>query len=98
MQEEILKLEKDFAQAIIKNDAEAIGRILGDDRIIIDSDGGIIEKARFLGVIKSRTLSHELMDSDDIRVRMYGNTATVTALTTTTSGPLIEGSHREEST
>jgi hypothetical protein len=37
MQEEILKLEKDFAQAIIKNDSEAIGRILADDWIISSS-------------------------------------------------------------
>lgn len=83
MQEEILKLEKEFGQAIIKNDAEAIGRFLADDWIIIDPDGGIIDKARFLDVIKSGALSHEAMDSDDSRVRFYGDTAVVTALTTT---------------
>ncbi len=82
MQEEILKLEQEFGQAMIKNDADAIGRFLADDWIIIDPDGGIIERARFLDVIKSGTLSHEAMDSNDIRVRIYGNTATVTALTT----------------
>jgi ketosteroid isomerase-like protein len=82
MQEEILKLEKEFGQAMIKNDVEAIGRILADDWIIIDPDGGVIDRSRFLSVIRSGALSHEAMDSDDIRVRIYGNTATVTALTT----------------
>jgi ketosteroid isomerase-like protein len=82
MQEEILKLEKEFGQAIIKNDPEAIGRFLADDWIIIDPDGGIIDRSRFLDVIRSGALSHELMDSDDVRVRIYGDAATVTALTT----------------
>ena len=53
MQEEILKVEKEFGQAIIKNDPEAIGRFLADDWIIIDPDGGIVDKSRFLGVIRS---------------------------------------------
>jgi ketosteroid isomerase-like protein len=83
MQEEILKVEKEFGQAIIKNDPEAIGRFLADDWIIIDPDGGIVDKSRFLGVIRSGTLGHEVMDSDDVRVRIYGDAATFTALTTT---------------
>jgi len=66
MQEEILKIEKDFGQAITKNDADAVGQFLADDWIIIDPDGGVIDKARFLGVIKSGALTHEQMDSDDV--------------------------------
>ena len=38
MQEEILKMEKDFGQAVIKNDADAVGQFLTDDWIIIDPD------------------------------------------------------------
>jgi ketosteroid isomerase-like protein len=83
MQEELLRIEKAFSQAIAANDAEAVGRFLADDWIIIDPDGGIIDKTRFLDVIKSGALTHELMESDDSRVRIYGNTAMVTALTTT---------------
>jgi ketosteroid isomerase-like protein len=83
MREEILGIEKEFGQAIIKNDWESIGRFLADDWIIIDPDGGIVDKSRFLGVIRSGALSHEKMDSDDVRVRIYGDAATVTALTST---------------
>lgn len=82
MQEELLRLEKEFAQAVVKNDADAVGRFLADDWIIVDPDGRIIDKSRFLGVIKSGALSHEIMESDDLRVRLYGNTAVVTALAT----------------
>jgi ketosteroid isomerase-like protein len=84
MQDEVLRVEKEFSQAIVKNDAEAVGRFLADDWIIIDPDGGIIDKASFLGVIRSGALTHEMMESDDTLVRIYGNTAIVTALTTTT--------------
>jgi ketosteroid isomerase-like protein len=84
MNEEIRKLEEEFGQAMIQNDADAIGRFLADDWIIVDPDGGIIDKARFLGVIKSGALTHQAMDSSEMRIRIYANTATVTALTTST--------------
>ncbi|HZA38518.1 MAG TPA: nuclear transport factor 2 family protein [Candidatus Baltobacteraceae bacterium] len=83
MKEELLKLEKEFTQAIVKNDADAITRFLADDWIIIDADGGIVDKARFLGVIKSGALTHEMMESDEVAVRIYGEAAVVTGLTAT---------------
>jgi len=79
-EEELLKLEKQFAAAIVKNDPEAIERFVADDWIIINADGGMIDKERFLGVIKSGALTHETMESDEIRVRIYGESAVVTAL------------------
>ena len=68
-QEAILELERRFGEAMIRNDADAIGRLLSDDWIIIDPDGGVIDRSRFLAVIKSGALKHEAMDSEDIRVR-----------------------------
>jgi ketosteroid isomerase-like protein len=81
MEEEVLKMERRFANAIVKNDPEAIGRFVADEWIIINADGGIIDRKRFLEVIKSGTLTHEMMESDDIRVRVYGDSAVVSALT-----------------
>jgi ketosteroid isomerase-like protein len=83
MEEEILELEKGFTDAIAKNDPEAIKRFVTDDWIIINADGGIISRERFLEVIKSGALTHEMMESDDMRVRVYGHSAVVTALTRT---------------
>jgi ketosteroid isomerase-like protein len=80
---ELLNMEEEFTMAIARNDPEAIGRFVTDDWIIINADGGIIDKERFLGVIKSGTLTHEMMESDDIRLRCYGNSAVVSALTRT---------------
>ena len=56
---------------------------VADDWVIIGPDGRIIEKERFLGVIKSGALTHETMESDEIRVRVFGDSAVVTALTRT---------------
>jgi ketosteroid isomerase-like protein len=81
VENELLKVEKEFTDAIAKNDPEAIERFVTDDWIIINADGRIIEKKRFLEVIKSGALIHEMMQSDDIRVRVYGDSAVVSALT-----------------
>ena len=83
MEQDLLKLEEEFTRAIMQNDPEAIGRFVADDWVIIGPDGRIIDKERFLGVIKSGALTHEMMESDDIRVRVYGDSAVVTALTRT---------------
>jgi len=44
---------------MIQNDADAIGLFLSDDWTIIDPDGDVIDKPRFLAVIRSGALKHE---------------------------------------
>src|SRR6516164_8033207 len=83
MEEELLKLERAFADAIIKNDLKSIGRIVADDWIIVDPNGEIVDRARFFEVIKSGALTHDIMESEDLRVRVYGDSAVVTAITRT---------------
>ena len=83
MEEELLKLERAFADAIIKNDLESIGRIVADDWIIVDANGEIVDRTRFFEVIKSGALTHDIMESEDFRVRVYGESAMVTAITST---------------
>jgi ketosteroid isomerase-like protein len=81
MEEELVKVEEEFADAIVKNNPDEVRQFVADDWIIINADGGIIDRERFLEVIKSGTLTHEMMESDDIRVRVYGDSAVVSALT-----------------
>jgi ketosteroid isomerase-like protein len=82
-EEELLKLENAFAEAIVNNDLEGIGRLVADDWIIIDPNGEIVDRARFFEVIKSGSLTHEMMQSEDLRVRVYEDSAVVTAVTRT---------------
>ena len=81
MEQDLLKLENAFAEAIVKNDLEGIGRIVADDWIIIDPNGEIVDRTRFFEVIKSGALTHDTMESEDFRVRVYGDSAVVTAIT-----------------
>lgn len=83
MEEELLKLEKAFAEAIAKNDLEGIARLVTDDWIVVDPNGEIVDRKRFFEVIKSGALTHDMMESEDFRVRVYGNSAAVTAITRT---------------
>lgn len=81
MEEELLKVEKGFTDAIARNDLKAIERFVTEDWIIINADGGTIDRERFLEVIKSGALTHNMMETDDMRVRVYGDSAVVTAVT-----------------
>ena len=83
MEEELLKIEEEFAEAIVKNDLEGLGRLVADDWIIIDPNGEIVDRTRFFEVIKSGALTHDMMESEDFRVRVYADSAVVTAITST---------------
>jgi ketosteroid isomerase-like protein len=64
-------------QAMVTNDADAIGAFMSDDWIIIGSDGKTGDRATFLGLIRSGALTHDVMESHDMDVRIYGETAVV---------------------
>lgn len=76
---ELIRVAHDWDRAMVQNDADAIGRYMADDWTIIGADGSMSDKATFLGLVKSGALSHDTMESDDVRVRLYGDTAIVMA-------------------
>jgi ketosteroid isomerase-like protein len=82
-EQELLKVEKEFAKAIVKNDLEGIERLVAVDWIIVGPDGEIVERARFFEVIKSGAMAHDAMESEDFRIRIYGDSAVVTGITRT---------------
>ena len=82
VQEELLTFEEEFSQAVAANDAAAIGRFVADDWVIVDAEGSVIDRRRFISVIESGALTHESMESTDVEVRVHGDTAVVTAITT----------------
>jgi ketosteroid isomerase-like protein len=64
---------------MVENDAEAIGRYMADDWTIIGSDGTVGDKSNFLGAVKSGALTHDVMETHDMKVRVYGDTAVTTS-------------------
>ena len=91
MQEELLTFEREFTQAVAGNDVAAIGRFVADDWMIVDADGGVIDRSRFLYVIESGALSHESMESTDVEVRLHGDTAVITGITTSSGTFMGQG-------
>jgi ketosteroid isomerase-like protein len=76
---ELIDLAHEWDRAMVENDVAAIGRYMADDWTIVGSDGSMSDKATFLGLVKSGTLSHDVMESEDLRVRVYGDTAVLTS-------------------
>ena len=78
-EEELKRVAVEWDRAMVENDAEAIGRYMADDWTIIGPDGSVSDKARFLGLVKSGLLTHDVMESHDVSVRVYGDAAVVIA-------------------
>ncbi len=66
-------------RAIVENDPEAIGRYMADDWTIIGPDGSVGGRQNFLDLVKSGALTHDVMESNEMQVRVYGDTAVVVA-------------------
>ena len=82
---ELLELSSGWAEAMVSNDTERIGSFMADDWVIV-SDRGISEKERFLGFVASGDLTHSSFDMvGDARIRVYGDTAVLTARVTNTA-------------
>src|SRR5688572_21026182 len=60
-------------RAMISNDPVAIGQFMADDWVIVGPDGSVDGKERFLALIASGDLSHDVMESHELRVRLFGD-------------------------
>jgi len=78
-EEELIGVAHEWDRAMVENDAEAIGRYMADDWEIIGPDGSGSDKATFLELVKSGALTHDVMESENLKVRVYGDTAVVIA-------------------
>ena len=74
---ELIDVSTAWDRAMVENDAEAIGRYMTDDWTIVGSDGAVTDKATFLGLVASGVVSHDVMESADFDIRVYGETAVV---------------------
>jgi FKBP-type peptidyl-prolyl cis-trans isomerase len=78
VQEQLKKLEEEWATAYIKGDAAALSRILADDYYLIDENGSISDKAQCIKDLTSGGLVFESIKFDNLTVRVYGSFAVVT--------------------
>ena len=76
---ELLRLVADWDRAMVENDADTIGAFMADEWVIIGPDGHVGSKAEFLALVRSGALTHDVMESHDVDVRLYGDAALVIA-------------------
>jgi ketosteroid isomerase-like protein len=75
-EDELIQLEKQWAQAGPKGDVGFFDRIAADDYVIVDIDGNVRNKQDEVANFRKESQSSQSVD--DMRVRVYGETAVVT--------------------
>src|SRR5215475_577176 len=72
-------LEEQWRQAIISNNVTEMDHLLADDYIGISANGTVETKAQALAQRKAGTVQIKSLDLNDLKVRVYGDTAVVTS-------------------
>ena len=78
--DEVAGLDTEYQSAVARNDANAMARILADDFVLISSTGRTFRKDDLLAEARSGQIVYERQDDTDRAVRVWGDTAVVTAL------------------
>jgi ketosteroid isomerase-like protein len=76
---EIETLEMQWRQAQLSNDVGVMDRLLADDYVGISANGIIETKSEALALRRAGTLHITSLDINDLKVRIYGDTAVVTS-------------------
>src|SRR5262245_5802506 len=80
--EEIRKIDRERIQAQVNADAAALDRIYADDFIGIGPSGTLRTKKDVLADFASGSLKFQSITTDDVQIRVYGNAAVETGLST----------------
>src|ERR1700719_811540 len=81
---EVLRVDEELRQAFLQHDAAALKRLLADDWKVIHVNGREQTKAQFIDAIQSGRAKFLSIELDQTEVRLYGETAIVTARWTNT--------------
>lgn len=76
----VAALDKQYQAAVKANDTATMNRILADDFVLVTGRGQAFTKADLLESAASRDFAYEQQDDTNQTVRVWGNTAVVTAL------------------
>jgi uncharacterized protein (TIGR02246 family) len=77
-EQQIKDLQQEMIQAMIRGDATALDRILADDFIGTNPLGHVNYKQHGVEEFRSPDLTVESIDTDDLRVHVYVETAVIT--------------------
>jgi ketosteroid isomerase-like protein len=78
IERDLIRIERDWAEAVVNPDWGAVRRIISDDFSVVDSTGHVWGQESYLDAIASGVAGIESLKIDDLEVRVYGGTAIVT--------------------
>jgi ketosteroid isomerase-like protein len=76
----VAALDTEYQLAVENNDVETMDRILADDFVLVLGNGKIITKDELLTSAKNKEVVYEYQEDTEQTVRIWGDTAVVTAL------------------
>jgi ketosteroid isomerase-like protein len=76
----VAALDTEYQAAVKKNDAATMDRILADDFVLVTGLGKTYTKADLLEEARSARVIYERQEDTNQKVRVWGDTAVVTAL------------------
>ena len=76
----VAALDAEYQAAVQRNDAATMDRILADDFVLVTGRGNVFTKANLLEEARAKKLIYEHQEDSQQRVRVWGDTAVVTAL------------------
>jgi ketosteroid isomerase-like protein len=82
VEQELMNLENEWAKSVVKLDLAFMDRILADDYTWTDQAGNVHTKAEEIASIKSGQGVVTSSVNNEMKVRVYGDAAVVTGLTT----------------
>jgi ketosteroid isomerase-like protein len=74
---ELIAAMEAWDRAMVANDSDAIGSFMTDDWTIVGPDGSVGDKDRFLELVRSGDLTHDVMETHDPDIRLFGDVAVV---------------------
>ena len=82
VEQEIIKLENEWGDALIKHNPAPINKMIADDFIGTTPDGAVYTKAQLLEEVKSSKEDIISMVDDEVKVHVYGDAAVMSARNT----------------
>lgn len=78
----LAKMERDAATALMKGDLAGFGGVFADDSTLTGPDGAVQTKAQLVADVKSGALKIQSTEMSDLKVRVFGESAIATYMTT----------------
>lgn len=77
--QEISDMEQKWAEAVQRNDVDAIGSFLSDDFTFVNPRGQLLTRSQHLDDFRNKRTVFTKVELSDVQIRVYGEAAVVTS-------------------